>query len=101
MSADEDVVERLDRLITLFRIAFADPLDRLRSEIKADPTADAILDIVRDAWVSSGEIKRSVSRKVKVSDRTVLRSLMGLTERGLLLSRGSGRSTSYRSSGVL
>lgn len=101
MSDDSEIVERLDQLITLVRIAFAESLDRVREEVRTDSVASTILEATKDGWVNSGNLQRSVSRAASVSGRTVLRSLTALTDRGLLRVRGSGRSTSYRASGVL
>lgn len=101
MGAEDEIVERLDRLVTLTKIAFAESIDRVREEIRADPVASAILEAAKDEWVISGDLQRSVSRGAKVSGRTVLRSLTSLTDRGLLHTRGGGRSTSSRASGVL
>jgi hypothetical protein len=101
VSDNSEVLDRLDRFITLVRIGFSDSIDRVRQEIAADPVATAILERTKGDWVASGELQRSVSQSANVSSRTVLRSLIALTERGLLLSRGSGKSTSYYSSGVL
>lgn len=101
MGDEHEVIERLDRLTTLLRIGFAEEIGRLRDEVLADPVATAILESVKDEWVNSGDLQRSVGRSAKVSARTVLRSLASLTERGLLRAQGSGRSTSYRSAGVL
>lgn len=101
MNSEADIVERLDHLIALLRVGFADRIDKLREDLRTDPVSSAILDAVAEGWLSSGELQRSVSKTAKVSDRTVLRSLNALAERGLLDVRGSGRSTSYRSSGIL
>jgi DNA-binding transcriptional ArsR family regulator len=101
VAPDNEVIERLDRLTTLLRIGFGEQISHLREEVQADPVATAILEAAKDDWVNSGDLQRSVGRSAKVSARTVLRSLTSLTERGLLRARGSGRSTSYRSAGVL
>jgi DNA-binding transcriptional ArsR family regulator len=101
MSDDSDVVGRLDQMIALMKIGFADSLARVREELAGDQVSSAILEATKDDWVTSGDLQRSVSRSAKVSERTILRALSALAERGLLSVRGSGRSTSYRSAGVL
>lgn len=101
MSVNDEVLERLDRLITLMSIGFADAIERVRAEIQEDPVARAILDAAADDWIASGDLQRLVGAKAKVSERTVLRSLQTLSQRGLLLSKGGGRLTSYRSSGIV
>jgi hypothetical protein len=101
MSPDEDVLDRLDRLITLLSIGFAEQVERVRTELRADPVSSAILDRVRDDWIGSGEVKRVVSRSTKVSEKAVQRSLAAMVARGLIRVHGSGATTSYRSAGVL
>lgn len=101
MNANDEVLERLDRLITLMTIGFADAIERVRIEVQGDPVAGAVLAAAADDWVASGELQRLVVAKAKVSERTVQRSLQTLSQRGLLLTKGSGRFTSYRSSGIV
>lgn len=101
MAADDEVLERLDRIVTLLEVGFADQIDKARAEVRTDPVAAAILDAVSDGWVGSGDIKRSVSKSAKVSEKTVQRALAALHERGALRVRGTGPTTNYRSAGVL
>lgn len=101
MTQDDEVVERLDRLIALLTIVHGDAISRQREELAADPVNAAIMAEVDGAWVPSGELQRRVSKSTKVAPRTVLRAITGLSGRRLLLSRGSGKSIAYRSSGVL
>jgi 2-methylaconitate cis-trans-isomerase PrpF len=101
LNADHEVLERLDRLITLMGIGFADAIERVRTEVQEDPVAGAILAAAAEDWVASGELQGLVVAKAKVSERTVQRSLHTLSQRGLLLTKGSGRLTSYRSSGIV
>lgn len=101
MTGDEEIVERLDLLIALMRVGFAEQIAAYREAAVADPVAAAVLDVVRDDWTLSGEIQRSVAKSMKVSERTVLRAITGLADRGLLKSRGTGRQLSYRGSGIL
>lgn len=101
MPDNDEVVERLDRLITLFRIGFAPAIEDLKQQVMDDPVESAIIQRVSDQWVASGDLQRDVARTAKVSERTVLRSLQSLVERGLLQTQGSARSTTYRSTGII
>lgn len=101
MTADDEVLERLDRIATLLEVGFADQIEKVRAEVRADPVAAAVLDTVSDSWVGSGDIKRSVSKSAKVSEKTVQRALAALHDRGALQARGTGPTTSYRSAGFL
>lgn len=100
-NSPDDIVERLDRLFILLSIAFTEPIERLRAELASDPVAAAILAAVRDDWVLSGDLQRDVCKITGVAPRTVQRAIVSLSERRLVVSRGSGKATSYRSSGVL
>lgn len=101
MASDDEVVERLDRIATLLVIGFADQIVRARNEVRADPVNAAVLDVVSENWVSSGDIKRKVSKSEEVSERTVQRALATLAARGAVCARGTGANLSYRSAGVL
>jgi hypothetical protein len=101
MSREDDIVDRLDRLITLLTIVHGDAIGRLREQVMADPVDAAIMTEVRDDWVLSGELQRRVGTSAQVGERTVLRAIVDLSNRRLLISRGSGKNVSYRSSGIL
>ncbi len=98
---DDGVLERLDRIATLLRVAFSEQIERARSEVRNDPVAAAVLDLIQEGWVASGEIKRTVSKSAKVSEKTVQRSLATLLGRGAIRGRGTGVNLSYRSAGIL
>lgn len=101
MATDEELLDRLDRIATILEIGFSDQLERARAAVREEPVDAAVLDVVRDGWVTSGEIKRAVTKSARVSDRTVQRSLAGLVARGYVRVAGEPPNVSYRSSGVL
>lgn len=101
MTQDDAVLERLDRIATLLEVAFSDQIERVRAELRSDPVSAAVLELVHESWVPSGEIKRAVSKSAKVSEKTVQRSLATLVARGAIRGRGTGANLSYRSAGVL
>jgi hypothetical protein len=101
MAADEEVLDRLDRIIALLEVGFAQQIDRARSELRSDPVVAAVLELIADRWISSGELKRTVGQSVKVSEKTVQRSLAMLAGRGAIRGRGAGAGLSYRSAGIL
>lgn len=101
MAADDEVLERLDRIATLLEVGFSEQIERVRADVRKDPVAAAVLDAVSDGWKASGDIKRVVSTSAKVSEKTVQRALAALHDRGAVQARGTGPTTSYRSAGVL
>jgi hypothetical protein len=101
MKNEDALLERLDTLTALLRLAFAEPLRAAQEELRSDKVAAAVLDSARAEWIGAGELKERVAKSAKVSERTVQRTIAGLLERGLLRSEGATQSTRYRSSGVL
>jgi len=101
LTVDDEIIERLDLLIALMRIGFSEQLTALRDDAAAEPVAAAVLEAVGAEWINSGDLQRSVAKTMKVSERTVLRAITALADRGLIKVRGTGRQTSYRRSGLL
>ena len=100
MNANDEVITRLDRIIALLEIGFDQHIKAVRTQLRSDPVAAAILDLTHEDWISSGTIKRSVSKKSKVSEKTVQRAIATLVSGGALHAKGAGPSLSYRSSGI-
>ena len=67
---DDNVVARLDTLITLLRLAFRRELDASLAELRSDPVSSAVLDATTGDWVSASELKKTVSSKTGQSDRS-------------------------------
>lgn len=101
MASDEELLERLDRITALLAIGFGEHVERIRAELQAEPVTAAVLELVRDDWVPSGDIKRAVSKSASVSEKTVQRSLAALGARGAIRARGTGPNLSYRSAGIV
>lgn len=101
--AGEEYGRRIDDIISLLKIGFAREIDDTRSVIRSDVTNMAIIDALESAddWVPSGELQRMVAKAAAVSERTVRARLADLDGRGALRSRGGGRSTEYRLTGLI
>lgn len=99
MSTDE-VVRRLDTLISIMRLAYSDQIDAARSAIREDPVNAAVLDAARD-WVAAGALKDAAMKKSEQSKPTVERRIAALVEQGVLDKRGAGGSVSYRATGLI
>ncbi len=94
------IENKLDLLISLFRIAHDEPLKAEREAILAEPVSKAIL-AASDEWVEAGKLKALVVKKAKVSMPTVSRRLAELVERGLITREGGGGKVSYRTTGLI
>ena len=101
MDNTDAVVDRLDQLILLFRVAFAEQINAFGEDLRADPVTGVILDQISGGAAASGEIKRTAAKVAGVSEKTVQRALARLVERGVVRADGKGTATTYRSTGVL
>jgi Fic family protein len=98
--SDQDIIQRLDRLIAIQQIVHKDALASARTSIREDSVSAAILDATSD-WVAAGKLKASVMQKAKQSKPTVERRIAALVDLGALDKRGSGGSVSYRTNGLI
>jgi hypothetical protein len=97
---NEDVVERLDRLIGLIELGMREQLEGGRARVRAEPTYAAILEKT-DKEISAGKLISSVASKTKQSDRTVKRRVAELIEMGAIRRTGAGNSVSYQATGLV
>lgn len=101
MNAEDAVVERLDLLVGILQLAFDREIDGARRRMRSDLLTQAILDACEDGYVASGELQRTLSTRLAVSERTVRARLGELAARRVLRQEGAGRNTSYRASGLV
>ena len=101
MENTDAVVDRLDQLILLLRVAFGEQINTVREELRAEPATKAILDLVASEPIASAEIKRAAKETANVSERTVQRALVRLVERGVVQAHGKGSATAYSSTGII
>jgi hypothetical protein len=100
VATNEDLVERLDRIAAILRLANRAEIDGARTAIRSDKVNAEILDLTSD-WVAAGKLKSSVISKTKQSKPTVERRIASLVEQGALERRGAGSASSYRSTGLI
>ena len=98
---EDPLLDRLDRLTELLELAFAPQLASQRDLLRGDPVDAAIFDLTAGSWISTGDLQATAATKVGTTGRTVRAHLAALGERGLLQKRGAGRSTEFRSSGLI
>lgn len=98
--SDADIIERLDTLIAITRLAHSDRIEQVRRETRADPVNAAILDAADD-WTAAGALRSGVAKSVGQSERTVTRRISELVANGLLSQQGAGPTTKYRASGLI
>lgn len=97
----QEVVERLDRIISILQLAFREPIEEARNRIREDSLSKALLDAAADEWIPGGELVRSVVASSSGSARSVSRRLSALVSLGAIDKQGGGAQTRYRSSGLI
>jgi len=95
------VEQKLDSIITILKLAFKDQLAEVRDSVRGDPARAAILDATSETWVAGGSLVPAVAKKANKSERSIQNYLGELVDSGLVERRGAGRSTEYRSTGVI
>lgn len=96
---NDGVVERLDRILSVLRIAHADKITQLGEALREHPVDAAVLEEAVE-WTNAGQLKKTVAEKSGQSERNVLNRLAALVELGVLERKGSARATTYRSTGL-
>ena len=99
--ADDAVIERLDLMISMMKLAYGREIEQARERIRSDPALSAILDATAEDSVKSGELQKSVAALTGINARTVRRRLQELVALGALRQAGSGPNTGYRSTGLI
>lgn len=98
---DDLIVERLDMLLGVVRLAFDEPIRAAASRVRSDPVSAEVLDATETEWVGAGALKDQVRIATRASDRTVSRRIAELVSQSALKQRGSGSAVSYRATGLL
>ena len=96
----DQVLDRLDRLIAIVSLAFANEIDAARERIRANPVSASILDSASD-WTAAGELQRQVAEQTGMSARSVRAKLTELVSVGAVDIRGGGPSTAYKTTGLI
>ncbi|MEX2323481.1 MAG: hypothetical protein WEA29_06895 [Acidimicrobiia bacterium] len=98
--ADEEITRRLDAIIAILKLAHSDSLTATRESLLRNEVIAAILDVTRDDFVPSGDIKAAVSKSTSAKDKTIQRRLTDLVAMGVLEKKPHARAA-YRSTGVV
>jgi hypothetical protein len=95
-----DVVERLDKLIALFRLVNATALSAAKDAALSDPVVKLLLKECPD-WRKAGELKSKVATIASTSEKTVQRRMQELVDEGVLIVRKDGQNLLYKDAGLL
>jgi hypothetical protein len=96
-----EILQRLDTMIAILRLAHAEEIDRTKEKLLSDKTNAALLKATGGStFVASGDLKRKVMKETGESEKTVQRRILGLVELGALEVRPTGLAA-YRASGLI
>ena len=99
--ATKDVVERLDLLIAIMKLANAKILNEYKETISKDVVSLAILDVLDSGPLDYTTLIQKVSQKSGKSDRTVKRRISELIDDKILTKKREGGNVLYYNSGIL
>jgi hypothetical protein len=95
----DPVIERLDKLIALVSLAFAEPIGRARDAVRSNPAIAAILDASSEGWTPAAVV-RDRAKAAGAAESTTRKYVADLVAAGALRYRGATSTREYRSTGV-
>jgi len=102
MSSEEllkEISHKLSQLIVLTKLSNGKIIDDIKSELKKDPVAQAILTLA-DGNLSSAQLKEKVAQNTNMSEKTVQRRILDLVEKGVLTPIRKGNEMYYENTGL-
>jgi Fic family protein len=100
MATNEDIVQRLDKLLAIQQLAHREALESARVTIRSDKVNAAILDATTKL-TPAGKVVDEVKNKTGQSPATISRRIASLIEQGVVEKQGGGPATQYRSTGLI
>lgn len=95
----KDVVDRLDQLISLWKLANRDTIKKIKKEIEKDPVSKKILEL-SDGTREYGALVEEVAKVTGKSTRTVERRISDLVEMSVIRSVRKGKQVFYEKTGL-
>ncbi len=99
MTAEDEIVQRLDKVIAILQLAHGDAIEESRLKIRSDTTYRAILDATRQ-WAGAARVQAAAT-KAGAARSTTSRKIAELIELGMLEKKGGGKAIEYRSTGLI
>lgn len=100
MASNDEILERLDKLVAIQQLAHREALESARVSIRADKVNAAILDATTKL-TPAGKVVTDVKKKTGQSSATISRRIALLMELGVVEKQGAGPATRYRSTGLI
>jgi len=98
---NKDIVERLDLLIALMKLANLKTLEEYRKNIQKDVVSDTILKLVDEEPMDYSTLAEKTAEKTRKSERTAKSRIAELTDKKILSKKREGGKTLYFNSGIL
>lgn len=98
---NKDVVERLDQLIAIMKLAYKDQLDTQKEIISKDKVSKTILELLNEDSMDYSTLVEKTAIKTNTSQRTVKRRIADLSDSKILSKRRESGKTVYFNSGIL
>jgi len=90
----KDVVDRLDELITLFKLANYDKIKKGKNEIMKDPVSRKIIELA-DGTREYNVLAEEVAKITGKSERTVKSRISELSDKGAIKGKRAGKKVYY------
>jgi Fic family protein len=100
MASNDEILERLDKLVAIQQLVHREALESARVSIRADKVNAAILDTTTKL-TPAGKVVADVKKKTGQSPATISRRIASLMELGAVEKQGGGPATHYRSTGLI
>jgi Fic family protein len=100
MASNDEILERLDKLVAIQQLAHREALESARTSIRSDKVNAAILDATKKL-TPAGKVIAEVKRKTSQSPATISRRIAALLEEGVVEKQGGGPSTQYKATGLI
>ncbi len=97
----QEVVSRLDTIISILQLAFSEQIEAALARVLADPVSATILELTAEQEVEAGRLYDQVAAATGQSKRTIQRRLATLLSQRAVLQAGSGPRVRYRRSGLI
>jgi len=97
----KDVVERLDQLIAIMKLANAKTLNEYKENISKDEVSQAILELLESGPLDYSTLYEKAAEKSGKSERTVQRRITELSDNKILSKKREGGNVLYQNSGIL
>jgi DNA-binding HxlR family transcriptional regulator len=98
---DQELADKLDTIIGLLNLAFAEPVQRARADVLLDPVNAAVIEALGQNSTDAGALQAAVKATTGQSERTIVRRVSELVAQGMVVRSGTGAKVQYRLSGLM